>query len=92
MAKTERTEEELTGCAVPGCEQLVVGGGDLCRLHPPVEVPLVGEDGNAFAILGRFQKTARRQKWDQPAISAVLEEARRGDYAHLLRTILTFSA
>jgi hypothetical protein len=48
---------------------------------------LVGADGNAFAIMGRFQGAARRAGWSQEEISAVLKEAQSGDYDHLLVTI-----
>ena len=48
---------------------------------------LVGEDGNAFAIMGRFTREARRAGWTQEEIRAVLDEARSSDYDHLLATI-----
>jgi hypothetical protein len=52
-----------------------------------VEMRLVGEDGNAFAIMGRFIKAARRADWSQEEIDAVLNEAKSSDYNHLLATI-----
>lgn len=48
---------------------------------------LVGEDGNAFAIMGRFNKAARKAGWSQDEIDKVLKEARSSDYNHLLATI-----
>ena len=54
---------------------------------PKVKCKLVGEDGNAFAILGRFQNAARKAKWPQEEISKVVKEAMAGDYDHLLVTI-----
>ena len=48
---------------------------------------LVGEDGNAFAIIGRFSKAARHAGWSQKEIESVLKEARSSDYNHLLATI-----
>jgi len=57
-------------------------------MNQKVEMRLVGEDGNAFAILGRFQKAARRAGWTEEAIRAVMDEATSGDYDHLLATIL----
>lgn len=59
---------------------------------------LVGEDGNAFSILGRFQRAARRHGPDQKPfltkaeIEAVCAEARSGDYDHLLRTFIPFDS
>ncbi len=49
-----------------------------------VRMRLVGEDGNAFAIMGRFKRAARDAGWSAEDISAVLEEAMAGDYDHLL--------
>jgi len=50
----------------------------------PVKMPLVGEDGNAFAILGRFQREARREGWSPEQIKAVMDDATSGGYDHLL--------
>lgn len=52
-----------------------------------VIMSLVGEDGNAFAILGRFQNAARRAGWNKDEIQEVLDECTAGDYTHLLMTI-----
>ena len=49
---------------------------------------LVGEDGNAFAIMGRFRSAARHAGWTAEEISDVLEEAMAGDYDHLLATMM----
>jgi len=51
---------------------------------PKVKCRLVGEDGNAFSILGRFQKAARRAGWSKEETDAVIKEAMSGDYNHLL--------
>lgn len=53
-----------------------------------VPMRLVGEDGNAFAIIGRFQREARRSGWTSDEIAAVVKEATAGDYDHLLATII----
>ena len=52
-----------------------------------IKVKLVGEDGNAFAIMGNFQRAARKEGWTQMEIETVLEKARSSDYDHLLATI-----
>lgn len=52
-----------------------------------VKLDLTGIDGNAFAIMGAFQKAARRQGWPKDQIKEVLDEATSGDYDHLLATI-----
>lgn len=53
-----------------------------------ISLTLVGLDGNAYAIMGAFQRQARREGWDQKEIEAVLREARSGDYDHLLSVIM----
>ena len=53
-----------------------------------VTLELVGINGNAFAILGAFGKAAREQGWTPGEIEAVRDEARSGDYNHLLATIM----
>jgi hypothetical protein len=47
-------------------------------------VKLIGEDGNAFAIMGRVKKALRRVGADQEYIDQYLNEATSGDYDHLL--------
>lgn len=53
-----------------------------------VVMQLVGLDGNAFSILGRFQSAARKVGWTPEEIKEVVENATSGDYGHLLRTIM----
>ena len=53
-----------------------------------VRMNLVGLDGNAFALMGAFQKNARRQGWTQEEIDKVLDECTSGDYNHLLRVLM----
>nr|DAY41728.1 MAG TPA: hypothetical protein [Caudoviricetes sp.] len=59
--------------------------------NPPkyVELRLVGLDGNAFSLLGAFQRAARRQGWNSEDIQKVLEEAKSSDYDHLLLTLVS---
>ena len=54
--------------------------------YPEVKVQLVGEDGNAFAILGRVQGEMRRMDIPKEDIDMFFTEATSGDYHHLLRT------
>jgi hypothetical protein len=53
-----------------------------------IEVNLVGEDGNAFAILGRCTKAMRRGGVPKSDIDTFLKEATSGDYDHLLQTVM----
>lgn len=55
---------------------------------PEVEVELSGQDGNAFAILGRVQKEMRRAGVSADDIEAYVDEATSGDYDHLLVTTM----
>ena len=52
-----------------------------------VVMQLVGLDGNAFSILGRFNAAARKAGWTPEEIKEVTENATSGDYDHLLRVI-----
>lgn len=53
-----------------------------------VQLDLVGLDGNAFALMGAFQRAARRQGWTPEEIKTVLDECMTGDYDHLLATLI----
>jgi hypothetical protein len=55
---------------------------------PHVHVKLVGEDGNAFAIVGRTVTALRRAKVAKADIDAYSNTAMSGDYDHLLRTTM----
>ena len=46
---------------------------------------LVGEDGNAFAIMGRVARSLKRKGWSHRAIVTVQGHMMDGDYNHLLR-------
>ena len=56
--------------------------------YPSVYVPLVGEDGNAFMILGRVDRALREAGVDKAERDAYQAEATSGDYGHLLRTTM----
>ena len=58
--------------------------------YPNVKVKLVGEDGNAFAILGRVSKALRRAGVPGDEVSAFFAEATQGDYDSLLRTCMAW--
>lgn len=49
-----------------------------------VTVKIIGNDGNAFAILGAVQSAMRKAKVEKEVIDAYLKEAMSGDYDHLL--------
>ena len=53
-----------------------------------VTMRLVGEDGNAWSILGRFQRAAKAAGWTREEIKAVMDDATSGDYDHLLAVMM----
>ena len=59
--------------------------------YPNISIPLVGEDGNAFSILGRVSRIMKQNKihheWDE-----FHKEATSGDYDKLLLTVMTWFA
>jgi hypothetical protein len=56
--------------------------------YPDIKVKLVGEDGNAFAIIGRVTRALRRHGIDGAEVDQFLSECRSGDYDHLLATCM----
>jgi hypothetical protein len=54
--------------------------------YPDIEVQLSGEDGNAFAIIGRVRQALRRADVSTEEIDEFTEEATAGDYDHVLQT------
>jgi len=51
------------------------------------KLKLVGEDGNAFAILGKARRIAEENNMDWKEIS---KEAMSGDYNNLLQTMMKY--
>ena len=54
-----------------------------------VKVELIGEDGNAFHILGKVSKALRKAGHKELA-QEYLKEASAGDYDHLLATTMQY--
>ncbi len=55
--------------------------------NPTTEKPvvkLIGQDGNAFMILGLCQRAAKKAGWTQEQWSTVRDEMMAGDYNNLL--------
>ena len=59
-------------------------------LYPDIQVDLVGEDGNAFAIIGRVRQALRREGVAEKEVEAFAEEAMAGDYDNVLRTVMSW--
>jgi hypothetical protein len=60
---------------------------DMIRKSRP-RLKLAGEDGNAFAILGRAHRAARQAGMPEEQWKAIMKEATASDYDHLLQTML----
>ena len=53
-------------------------------------VKLVGNDGNAFVILGSCSRAARKAGWSKDQIKTFTDEATSGDYDNLLCTCMKY--
>jgi hypothetical protein len=56
--------------------------------HPEVKLELCGQDGNAYSILGRAQRAAKRAGLPKAEWQAFHKQATSGDYDNLLRTCM----
>lgn len=55
---------------------------------PEIHVQLSGEDGNAFFIMGRVGAALRRAGIPKETINEFYDDAKSGDYDHLLQTCM----
>lgn len=56
--------------------------------YPHINIPLVGQDGNAFAILARVKRIMRRADLPDSEWQAFHAEATSGNYDNLLVTVM----
>ena len=54
--------------------------------YPDIEVKLIGEDGNAFAIMGRVQRALKQNGVPKEEINEYLNESKSGDYDNQIVT------
>ncbi len=59
----------------------------MCK-YPEIDVGLIGQDGNAFAILDRVAAALRRGGVEKSEIEEFHKVATSGDYDNLLRTCM----
>lgn len=57
--------------------------------YPNINIELVGEDGNAYSILGRCTLALKRNGL-RDEVEAFRTEAMSGDYDNLLRTVMAW--
>lgn len=55
---------------------------------PSIQVQLIGEDGNAFMIIGRVRRALRAGGAGPDAEQQFAAEAMAGDYDHVLQTCM----
>lgn len=53
-------------------------------------VKLVGQDGNAFMVMGLCQRALKGAKFPEADIAAFYEQCQSGDYNHLLQTAMSW--
>lgn len=58
--------------------------------YPEITVRLVGEDGNAFSIMGRVSEALKRGGVSKEEREEYFAESTAGDYDHLLRTAMAW--
>jgi len=58
-----------------------------CHQVKPI-LKIVGQDGNAFNLLGLAQRAAVKAGWSIEKWNSVRDEAVTGDYDHLLATLM----
>lgn len=58
--------------------------------YPEIEVQLVGQDGNAFAIMGRIMGALKDAGVAKDEIDQYYAESTSGDYDNLLRTAMAW--
>ena len=56
--------------------------------YPKINIPLVGEDGNAFSILGRVKRIMRQAGLPDSEWEAFKAEATSSDYDNVLLTVM----
>jgi hypothetical protein len=62
---------------------------DLVKKNGRGSFVLAGEDGNAFAIMGRVKRGLLNAGWPREDTNYILKEMQSGDYDHLLLVALT---
>lgn len=56
-----------------------------------VKMNMVGMDGNAFNLMGQFEKRAKIDRWKSEEIQYVLHQCMSGDYNNLLSVLLRYT-
>ena len=57
-------------------------------LYPHIQVVLVGQDGNAFFIIGKVRQALRRNAVEEADVERFTTQATSGDYDNVIRTTM----
>lgn len=60
-------------------------------INKKINLSLIGLNGNAFILMGVFSRQAKKENWTQEEINEVLNECKKGDYNHLLQTLIKYT-
>jgi hypothetical protein len=63
--------------------------GEKIMAKTDIKVKITGEDGNAFAILGKVSKALKKGGYSD-LVSSYREEAMSGDYNNLIRVTMKY--
>lgn len=59
----------------------------MSRIRP--QIKLTGTDGNAYSVLAKCIKAARKAKWSESDIETFTNDAMSGDYNRLMSVVMT---
>lgn len=62
-----------------------------CITTKKAKFDLTSVDGNAFSLMGHWQRAARKAGFTAEESKAVLDECQAGDYHHLVATLSDYS-
>lgn len=58
--------------------------------YPDIEVELVGQDGNAFAIMGAVSRALKKAGVSSDEVEQYRQESMSGDYDNLIKTAMNW--
>lgn len=77
------TPDKCTICGADAITQTAFGLA--CKTHSKrIDVKLLGEDGNAFVIMGIVSKALKAANYPAEVVRMYVDQASEGDYGHLL--------
>ena len=74
----------------PGTEAYELKETAMTTTKYPITVKLVGEDGNAMAIMAKVSRALRNAGATREEVNEYMDESMSGDYDNLLRVAMTW--